>query len=250
MTEGAFLRDPLYNGLQKRKTKVSAHVKCLFTENEIKEKTAEELTEALEKEFTFDNFARQYETKTEIDEPFRADFLERILYKCASCGSEEKMVGKGTTIKCENCGKAYEMDIYGRLKAQSGETEFPHIPDWYSWERECVKQEIINNAYHLETEVEIGVMADYKAIYMVGSGILTHTSDGFTLKGTDSQLEYSQSATSSYGLYADYYWYEIGDVICIGNKKRLYYCFPKQKANVAKARLAAEEIYKLKQNSD
>ena len=42
ITEGAFLRDPLYNGLQKRKAKVSAHVKCLFTENEIKEKTAEE----------------------------------------------------------------------------------------------------------------------------------------------------------------------------------------------------------------
>ena len=31
ITQGAFARDPLYNCLQKRKVKVSAHVKCLFT---------------------------------------------------------------------------------------------------------------------------------------------------------------------------------------------------------------------------
>ena len=63
MTDGAFLRDPLYNGLQKRKVKVSAEVKCLFTSTEIAEKTAEELSAALEKEFTFDNFARQAENQ-------------------------------------------------------------------------------------------------------------------------------------------------------------------------------------------
>ena len=31
ITDGAFLRDPLYNGLQLRKVKVSAHLNCLFT---------------------------------------------------------------------------------------------------------------------------------------------------------------------------------------------------------------------------
>jgi hypothetical protein len=47
-------------------------------------------------------------------------------------------------------------------------------------------------------------------------------------------------------LYADYYWYEIGDMICIGNNDVLYYCFPKGADPVAKARLATEELYKLK----
>ncbi len=244
MTDGAFLRDPLYNGLQKRKVKVSAHVNCLFTAEEIAQKTAEELSEALEKEFTFDNFARQLDTKTAVTEKFRADGLQRILYRCAACGSEEKMVGSGTTLKCENCGKTYEMDIYGRLKALDGDTEFSHIPDWYNWERECVKKEILDGTYRLDTEVEIGILADYKAIYMIGSGRLTHTPEGFTLVSADGRLNYTQSPNASYGLYADYYWYEIDDVICIGDKKRLYYCFPKSKTNVAKARLATEEIFK------
>lgn len=243
MTEGAFLRDPLYNGLQKRKVKVSAKVNCLFTSDEIAEKTAEELSRELEECFTFDNFARQYETKTPVTEKFRADGLERILYRCANCGCEEKMIGKGTALKCENCGKTYEMDIYGKLNALEGGTEFPHIPDWYKWERECVKKEILDGSYRLDTEVEIGVLADFKAIYMIGGGRLIHTVDGFILTSDDGELNYTQPPNASYGLYADYFWYEIGDVICIGDKNRLYYCFPKGKTNVAKARLATEEIY-------
>lgn len=244
MTKGAFLRDPLYNGLQKRKTKVSAHVKCLFTLDEVRNTDAETLSEILEKEFTFDNFRSQAESNTKITENFRADGLERILYRCANCKSEEKMQGEGITLTCHNCGKVYEMDTLGRLCAKEGETEFSHIPDWYSWERECVKRELENGEYRLDCDVEIGIMADYKAIYMVGEGRLVHTKDGFTLTGCDGRLNYTQGANASYGLYADYFWYEIGDVICIGDKKRLYYCFPKGNVNVAKARLAAEEIYK------
>ncbi len=70
------------------------------------------------------------------------------------------------------------------------------------------------------------------------------TPEGFHLTGCDGKIDYHQSAKSSYSLYSDYYWYEIGDMICIGTSKIQYYCFPKEKgANVAKVRLAAEESY-------
>lgn len=246
ITDGAFLRDPLYNGLQKRKVQVTANVKCLLTPEEIENKTAEEITELINSEFFFDGFKKQFESKTEITEPFRADGLHRILYRCPNCQSENKTVGKGTHIKCENCGKIYELDVYGTLKATAGETEFPHIPDWYNWQRECVKEEILSGAYRLETRVEIGVLCNHKALYMIGDGKLTHTADGFHLTGCEGKLDYTHSPLASYSLNSDYFWYEIGDVIGIGDRKVLYYCFIKDTANVTKARLAAEEIYKLK----
>ena len=34
-------------------------------------------------------------------------------------------------------------------------------------------------------------------------------------------------------------------MICIGNQDALYYCFP-EKADVAKTRMAVEELYKMK----
>ncbi len=246
ITQGAFARDPLYNMLQHRKVTVSAHVKCLFTPEQIQEKSVAELDAALDEAFSFDNFAWQRDNGIVIDEPFRADGLERILYKCPHCGAEEKTQGKGIRLTCSGCGKVWEMDTLGQLRALEGETEFPHIPDWYAWQRREVKKELENGSYCLDTDVEIGMMVDYKAIYMVGSGHLHHDENGFTLTGCDGQLSYTQPAVACYGLYADYYWYEIADVICIGNRDALYYCFPKNAVSVAKTRMATEELYKLK----
>ncbi len=245
-TQGAFARDPLYNGLQKRKVTVSAKVRCLATPEELKSLSVSQLDKMLDNAFSFDNFRWQQEKGVVINEPFRADGLHRILYKCPHCGAEGRTVGKGISLKCQNCGTEYELTETGYLQARNADTYFDHIPNWYAWERGLVRQELENGTYLLDTPVEIGMMVNHSAIYMVGSGRLTHTSEGFTLTGCDGKLQYTQGPLSSYSLYADYYWYEIGDVICIGNRDVLYYCFPKNNTPVAKTRLATEELYKMK----
>ena len=247
-TYGAFSRDPLYNGLQKRKVKVSADVTCLLTREEIKNSSVSEIDEIIDKAFSFDNFRWQQENGIEIKEKFRADGLERILYKCPNCKSEGQTEGKGIHFTCKACGQRYELNTLGYLVAEDGKTEFDHIPDWFEWQREEVLKEINTGEYLLEDDVKIGILADHKALYMVGEGTLTHTENGFELKGCGGKLNYTQSPLSSYTLNSDYFWYEIGDVIGIGDKDRLYYCFPKNKNMVAKARLAAEELYKIHQS--
>ena len=246
ITRGAFSRDPLYNGLQKRKVKVSAEVTCLFTPEELKEMSVAQLDARLDEAFSFDHFRWQQENKIEIKEPFRADGLHRILYRCPHCNSEGQTWGEGTELTCHSCGKVYRLTELGTLEATDGDSRFTHIPDWYAWERDLVKEQLAEGSYLLDTDVDIAMMVDYKAIYQVGSGRLIHDSEGFRLTGCDGRLEYTQGALANYGLYADYLWYEIGDVICIGNADALYYCFPKDSTPVAKARLAAEELYKLK----
>ena len=244
---GAFSRNPLYNELQVRKgVKVSAKVRCLYTREEIKEKSVRELSDGLDAAFGFDHFKWQKENGIVIDDDFRADGLSRILYKCAHCGGEGKMEGRGIHLTCGHCGRKYELTELGELKALEGETEFSHIPDWYAWERDQVRQEIEEDRYRLDCDVKIALMVDYKNIYMVGEGHLVHDRSGFTLTGCDGRLNYTQKPQSCYGLYADYYWYEIADVICIGDNDKLYYCFPQNAGDVvAKTRLAAEEMYKL-----
>ena len=246
ITHGAFARDPLYNMLQKRKVKVSAEVKCLLTKEDIQQKTVAQLDEMLDEAFGFDNFAWQQENNIRIDEPFRADGLNRILYQCAHCGTEGKMEGKGTVLTCHHCGKQYELTEYGRLRALEGETEFDHIPDWYNWQRQNVRAALEDGSYHLETGVDIAMLVDYKALYKVGSGVLRHSTEGFHLTGCDGQLDYTQGPLACHTLNSDYYWYELGDIISIGNQDGLYYCFPKDGDVVTKTRLAAEELYKLK----
>ena len=135
------------------------------------------------------------------------------------------------------------------MEAGDGNTEFPHIPDWYAWERSCVRRELEDGTYCLDIPVEIRMQVDTRAVYRVGQGHLHHDNEGFHLWGCDDangvpQLDYRQKPLASYSLYSDYYWYEIGDMICIGDTSTLYYCFPQiDRDVVAKTRLAAEELF-------
>ena len=243
ITQGAFARDPLYNCLQKRKVTVRADVRCLATAEEIKTLSVAQLDAMLDEAFSFDNFRYQQKNQIPITEPFRADGLNRILYRCPHCQTEGQTQGKGIMLTCKACGAAYTLDEYGYLTADN--PQFTHIPHWYNWQREMVRQELENGTYKLETDVKIAMLVDTKALYMVGEGTLTHDETGFRLTGCDGKLEYSQGPLASHTLNADYYWYEIGDVICIGNKDALYYCFSDRDV-VTKTRLATEELYKMK----
>ena len=246
-TYGAFSRDPLYNNLRKRKVKVSADLIYLFSKEELKEKTPEELNEKINEQFSFDGFRWQQENNININAPFRTDYLHRVLYKCPYCNAEGEMYGKGIQIKCRACGKVHWLNEEGFLETFGEEApRFDHIPDWFDWQRECVRQEIEQGAYGLCTDVDIYMMIDLKKLYRVGEGTLEHNEEGFVLKGCDGRLEYHQKPLSSYSVCADYYWYEIGDVVCIGNLDALYFCFPKnEKVSVTKVRFAAEELYKI-----
>ncbi len=239
-TYGAFARDPLYNGLRLRMVPVTAEMTCLYTAEELQSASASEVQERIEQFFTFDHFRWQRETNTAITEPFRAEGLERVLYKCRGCGIEGTMHGHGVTITCDRCGAAWEMDEYGTLH-RGGEEIW--IPQWYAWEREEVRRELVEGSYRLDVPVRVCGMRDFRAIYDLGSGRLTHDSDGFHL--TCGVIDCCQKPCASYSLYADYFWYELGDMICISDRDSLYYCFPQIETPVAKARLAAEELYKL-----
>lgn len=246
-TKGAFLRDPLYNNLQLRNTPVSAHMECILTKEETKSKTPDEINVLLTEWFHYDHFKEQAERGVKVTEPFRADGLERALYKCPHCGAEGHMRGAGITLTCHSCGKTWELTEEGRMQSTSDSvTEFPHIPDWYAWERRSVREELEAGTYNQTLPVTVRMMVDTKSIYRVGSGTLIHTPEGFELNACDGQLSYHQSAKVSYSLYSDFFWYEIGDMICLGKPGCLYYCFPEgEGALVAKARLATEEAYKL-----
>lgn len=249
ITHGAFSREPLYNMLRHRQVDISADVTYLLSPEDIEKLSADEINRKIQEAFSFDSFRWQQENNIVINEDFRADGLERVLYKCPHCLAEGDNEGKGIYLSCKNCGKRYELTELGYLKATDGDSAFTHVPDWFDWERAEVKSEIDRAEYLLDIDVDIYMLVDYKALYSIGEGHLRHDNEGFHLVGADGELDYRQSPLTSYTLNADYYWYEIGDMISIGNKRHLFYCFPKNsKAIVAKAKMAAEELYKIKFN--
>jgi hypothetical protein len=157
------------------------------------------------------------------------------------------MEGKGTRLTCHECGKTWDLTELGYLKATEGEDYFDHIPDWYAWQRSCIREEVISGAYGFDVPCDIFMIVNTKDVYKVGEGRVAHNLDGLHLTGCNGRLDYSQNSRSMYTVEAAFHWYTLGDVIGMGNNRALYFAMPrKEDAHVVgKCRLAAEEIFKV-----
>ena len=226
-TCGAFARDPLYNGLQNRRVNVSAELRYLLSPEEAAEKSADEINALLADEFSFDNFRWQQENSVVVNEPFRADGLNRVLYRCPHCGTEGETEGRGTELICRDCGVRYRLTELGALECENAEAKFTHVPDWYAWERARARGA---GAGQLSARRSGEHLRDGQlpADLPRRRGRLRHDANGFRLTGCGGKLDFTQKPETSYSLYADYFWYELGDMICIGDRDVLTYCFPQE----------------------
>ena len=244
---GNYLSQPVWN-LKERKLNITADMTQIITQDEITTLPLEVINERIHQAFKYDEYQWQYDNKVAITEPYRAENLHKVLYQCPSCLTEHHMDSKGNKLWCKICNKTYEMDVYGRLKATEGITEFPHIPDWYEFERANVRKQIEDGTYHFEDHVRIESLPNAKGYIPLGDGYLTHGLDGFVLKGKEFEkdLHLIKEPLSLYSLHIEYDYMGKGDCIDVSTLDDTYYIYPKTRANVVtKLHFAVEELFKI-----
>ena len=243
---GNFVTCPQWNKMNK-KTYVEAELKKILSINAVKEMSYQEINEIVRDNFQYDDFKWQYEKQIKIDHPLRANGLHSLLYKCASCKEEGQMYSEGTRLWCEACKKAWEMDEYGRLKAVEGETEFPHIPDWSNWERECVRKEIQEGTYYFEDTVRVETLPGSTRFYKQGEGTFIQTP-------TETKLECNyygepyiliRNAKSLESMHIEYDYHKHGDCIDISIPDDSFWCYMSKRDVITKISFATEEMHKL-----
>lgn len=251
-TYGAYQRCPNYsNAFNRRKNNirnvnVTAEAERLFSVEDLARLNPNEINDKLKEAYTYDHFRWQYENHIKVDEDFRARGLHHALYKCPHCNAEGQMESTGTTVRCKNCEKEYELTEYGQLKALGFEGRFEFPSDWYYWEEQCVKDDIQNNSYISKSKARIYVVKDYKAFYDIGEGYISQDRDGIKISYLDGNLMYEHFHKNSYSLYVDFYFFgDDGEFISVGNTDIQYYCFTNYEDFPSlKARFAAEEAYR------
>ena len=160
------------------------------------------------------------------------------------------MNSKGTKIFCEHCGKSWTLNEYGELVADSGETEFKFATDWYKWEREQVKKEILDGTYYFESDCHVNDLPNSKGYVRLGNGKVIHDLNGFRVKGIrdyDGQpFEMNIDSAGQYAVHVEYN-YRFGnrrDCIDLNTLDDTWYVFPENcEFSVTKISLATEEIY-------
>ena len=248
---GNHLHTPFWNFRNPRKVPLYTTMTQVLTAEQVQSMSVEEIDAVLREALTYDEYKWQKEQNLRITEPFRAEGLHKVLYQCPHCKTESRMNSKGTELFCEACGKRWEMDELGQLHAKEGETEFPHIPDWFEWERSQVRAQLEAGTYHFEDDVEIYSLMEPWRFRKLGMGRLVHDmEEGFVITGryNDRDFRVVRPPLSTYGLHVeyDYCYLRPEDCVDISTDDDSLYCYPTKQNVVTKLSFAVEELYKMK----
>lgn len=246
---GHHINSPFWNLHQRKVSPTEAEMKLLFSEEELKTASPEQINEKIVGAFQYDEYAWQKERGIHVTYPKRAEGLHKVLYQCPACRTEFQMKSEGTYLFCSACNKRWFYTELGTLEAESGETEFSHIPDWYEWERENVKREVEAGTYDSGVlPVTVRSLPNAKKFLLLGEGTLRHDVDGFHVSGTDKDgdpFSMEKSVPSMYSCHIEYeYLGKFGDCVDLNTLEDTWYIYPHDcEFAVTKMALATEELY-------
>ena len=244
---GHHVNSPVWNLSDRGVKPVEAEMTCLFTAETLAKASSEEVNQTINAAFVYDDFAWQQKRGIRISTPTRAEGLHKVLYQCPHCRTEYRMHSKGTELICDACGKRWQIDELGSLRATEGETEFPHIPDWYEWERANVRREVEAGTYSFFAPVRVMSLPNANGYIHIGDGMLTHGMDGFTVRGSGKYgtFEMVKPVPSLYSCHIELNYLEkYGDCVDLNTLEDTWYCYPRDcDFSVTKIALATEELY-------
>ena len=248
---GNHLSTPFWNFRKPRKVPLYTTATKILTPEQIEEMSVEEINERLHEAFAYDDYDYQKSNNILITEPNRAEGIHKILYQCPHCLAESHMASSGSKLYCRECGKEWNLEEDGTLRALVGETEFTRVPDWFLWEREQVKEEIERGEYSFEDEVEVYSMPRCWKFEKLGRAKLTHDPErGFVLEGFHNGENYlihrEPMQTNSLHIEYDYCYLRPEDCVDISTENDSFYCYPETKKDVVtKLAFATEIIYEM-----
>ena len=241
---GSYLTSPIWDEEHRRKVPLCSTLEKVLTPEDITSLSAEEITTLLNEHFKYDEYRWQYENGIRIDYANRSEGLHNVLYLCPNCRMEYAMRSHAYVLECAVCGKAWEMDEFGRLSATECDTEFPHIPDWYEYERHETQKQIASGTYHLNVEVLVDAIPNEKGFVHLGKGHLTHNADGFVFAVADQGGPLHFSSRAMYSVHTEYNYRGKGNCVVLSTRGCCYYLYPVHNdCNVTKIQFAAEEFY-------
>ena len=251
IAQGNFIRSPQWNKHPYRNVPIKGTFKQIVTREEVLNLSAEEIQKRIEASFVYDDYAYIRDNKIPMKCEKRAQNIHKILYQCPACGKEFSTDSKDTKIWCSACGAIWEMDDYGVLHRENGPDIFTHVPDWYRWERENVRKEVLSGSYRFEDTARLERLVNGKVGFTsLGQVKLVHDYNGFTMTGKilDGNFSFNRSVGSMRSVHIEYDFKGRGDAIDLCTLEDTYFVFPLTARNVlTKLHFATEELHILEE---
>ena len=189
--KGGYLTSPKYN-LNDRCGKVEVVIGQLFTPEELKTLTPEEIEDKVNSAIYHDDYAWNKIQKNHYDIGDNgAEKLEDLLFWCPKCNKQHVIKGEGNKFYCTACGNgATLLDTY-ELVPFDDTCVIPETQTkWFNMQREVIHAEVLDENFVLTEKVKLGNLPDFEPLKnqatsnIVGEGEITLNRKGLTYKGT------------------------------------------------------------------
>lgn len=181
---GDYLADPKWGKGFRRGSVVEAELDILYTAEQLKAISMEQLKQDIVQRLTYDEF-QWLQQRPEIHYRAKqmAEGLENILAVCPVCNRKHTITTKKDKVFCAHCGYLTSLnDRYGF----TDDFRFATLAQWYDWQMALLEQEISENEdYALSSKVELRLPGNGKGLTRHGGyGVCTLNRDGLTYTGT------------------------------------------------------------------
>lgn len=181
---GAFAANPSWDVNRRARLPVTIDVSKRLTAEEVSKMDNSAVMEAISASLYNNDF--DYLDKIRYDKKRKngAEGLEKLLYRCAVCGTEFQMSTKGNEIMCDCCKKSFGLAPDGKLSG--AEQNFDRVDKWFETEREAVKNEIEKDGFSLSEKVKFFTLREKDDGYgyeEAGSGSVSFDKTGTKLCG-------------------------------------------------------------------
>ena len=181
---GDYLADPKWGRGLRRGSLVEAELDLLFTPEQVKSLSAEQVKAAVEQRLTYDEY-EWLKQRPQVRYRSRnlAEGLENILNTCPVCGRKHTITTKKNTVSCEHCG--YLTSLNNRYGFDA-DFRFENLAQWYDWQKKLLEEEIRQKEdYVLSSKVELRLRGEGKGLTRhSGFGVCALNRQGLTYSGT------------------------------------------------------------------
>jgi len=181
---GDYLANPKWAKGIRRGAVVETELDILYTADEIKALSPEELRQGIETRLAYNEF-EWLDRHPDIRYRSRrmAEGLENILTTCPLCGRRHVLTAEKDKLFCEHCGYLTAVD---ERYAFTEDFRFKNLTEWFDWQEDLLKKEILGDPdYALISRVELRLPGS--GLHQTrhgGYGVCTLNREGLTYEGT------------------------------------------------------------------
>lgn len=193
-----------------RPGKFFAQLQLLFTPEDLKKMTPQEIEDKINVVFHHDDFKWNKEHHFAYhSKQGMCTNLADMCYRCPRCGTEFEMTAEKDYIVCNHCGNKATLDEYYEFHKDTPDCVIPESPtEWSHYERQVIIDEIRKDPdYSFSVKVTLGdipkdhLLKDLKTTEPCGEGVYTVDHKGVHYRGTrhgeewNFDLDYNQIFT-------------------------------------------------------